>query len=95
VVCSVYTVRLTIAIAIAVRVTSPKAKSGFVTLVMSIADWSLAKTTGIEAAIVVWPSAAGIPASIEARLALPVVCKAAVDAPVGSGNEAADIGSVD
>ena len=44
------------------------------------------------AAIVVWPNAAGMPASIEAREAISVAWFAAVAAPVGKGSEAADIG---
>jgi hypothetical protein len=45
--------------------------------------WSEAILTGIELAIVAAPKAAGIPASIEARLAISVAWLAAVAAPVG------------
>jgi hypothetical protein len=46
------------------------------------------------AAIVVWPNAAGMPASIEAREAISVAWFAAVAAPVGRGSDTAEIGSV-
>jgi hypothetical protein len=50
--------------------------------------WAAGSTTGKDAADAAWPNAGTFP-SIELSDAFPVVCKADVEAPDGSGSEAA------
>jgi hypothetical protein len=85
-------VKTSVGLAAGTRATKAAAYVGFCPSVVTGTElWSDAITTGILLAIVVCPKAAGIPASIDARLLLPVVWSEDVAAPVGSGRVAADI----